>query len=146
MLDLGQVSSLYEGGVKFVKAAKVKRVRALLSVCLPFILVARGDDIKVSFKYVLVDEEGGITPPKEVAWTNLDERRSRIVILEQMKVAMARPKARPKLSTKLRRQVEPDYVSEEEEVEEEVVEEDEEEQQQQAAAVRSPPPPVPREL
>ena len=145
MLDLRQVSSLYEGGVKFVKPAKVKRVRALLSVCLPFILVARRDDIKVSFKYVLVDEEGGITPPKEVAWTDLDERRSRIVILEQMKVAMARAKARPRLSAKLRRQVEPEYVSDEEEVEEEAEEEEEEEEQQQQQRPPTPPP-APREL
>ena len=130
MLDLGQVGPLYQGGLRFVKSAKQKMVRSIISIALPFVMVSQGEDTKVSFKYVLVDEDGGITPPKEIAWNDLEERRSRIVILEQMKLAAAQPSKQPPLSPRLSLQLNANTLTKTT-PEETVAESEEEEEQQQ---------------
>eukprot|EP00966_Prymnesium_polylepis_P300841 6951582-Prymnesium_polylepis.1 len=104
MLQLQTLDPQYEGGVRFVRPAKVKYVRAMTAAVVPFVMVAKGDDLLVSFKYILIDSLGAITPPKEMEWTDIDDRRSRIVVLAQMRAALAREKKIPRLTGSLRRQ------------------------------------------
>ena len=152
MLQLQLVGPQYQGGLRFVRPAKVKKVRAMVAATLPFVIVSKGDDLLVSFKYVLIDQLGAITPPKELAWTDIDDRRARVVVLAQMREALARTKKTPRLCGLLRRQVEPEYESEEEadvEVEEEVEDENATEAGsdcEDATPTPDSPPPAPREM
>eukprot|EP00966_Prymnesium_polylepis_P039679 921061-Prymnesium_polylepis.1 len=115
MLQLQLLDPQYEGGLRFVRPAKVKYVRAMTAAVLPFVMVAKGDDLMVSFKYILIDSLGAITPPKEMEWSDIDDRRARIVVLQQMRAALAREKKTPRLTASLRRQVDPDWEGSEEE-------------------------------
>ena len=115
MLQLQTLNPQYEGGLRFVKPAKVKWVRVVTAAVLPFVIVSKGDDLLVSFKYILIDSLGAITPPKEMPWSDIDDKRARIVVLQQMRTAMAREKKTPRLAGSLRRQVEPDWEESEEE-------------------------------
>ena len=148
MLQLQLVGPQYQGGLRFVRPAKVKKVRAMVAATLPFVIVSKGDDLLVSFKYVLIDQLGAITPPKELAWTDIDDRRARVVVLAQMREALARTKKTPRLCGLLRRQVEPEYESEEE-ADVEVEEEDENATEagsdcEDATPTPDSPPPAPR--
>jgi hypothetical protein len=163
MLQLQLLDPQYEGGLRFVRPAKVKYVRAMTAAVLPFVMVAKGDDLMVSFKYILIDSLGAITPPKEMEWSDIDDRRARIVVLQQMRAALAREKKTPRLTASLRRQVDPDWEGSEEEdaVEEaddnatEVGEEDPPAEGEPAEPAEPPepepdppdsPPPPPREM
>ena len=42
-------------------------------------------------------------------WSDIDDKRARVVVLQQMRAAMGREKKTPRLSASLRRQVDPEW-------------------------------------